>query len=123
MYPLILYACGIINALFAVFHVFLGLAIQRLPALAPGVRALLHAFNVGGLLQITFLAVVFLACQADLRSRLGRLTILLGALYYLTRALGEFVFFPTVNPAIVALCVITGSIHLLALRAPRAAAC
>lgn len=118
MHPVILYACGIINALFAAFHVLLGAGIQRLPSLAPAHRALMHALNVSGLLLIAYLAVAFLACQADLRSRLGRATILLGALLYLTRALGEFVFFPAVNPIIVVLCAVTGALHLLALRAP-----
>lgn len=120
MYPIVLYTCGVVNALFAAFHIFLGSAIHRLPSLAPGYRALMQALNVGGVLLIAFLAVAFLACQADLRSRLGRATILLGALLYLTRALGEVVFFPAVNPLIVALCVITGALHLAALRSPRA---
>lgn len=76
----------------------------------------MHALNVGGVLMMAFLAVAFLACRADLRSQLGRATILLGALVYLTRALGEFVFFPQANWVILALCVITGALHLAALR-------
>lgn len=122
MHQITLYACGVINALFAAFHLVLGVGIQRLPSLAPGYRALMHALNLGGLLMIAFLAVAFLACQADLRSRLGRATILLGALVYLTRALGEFVFFPQTHWAILAICVITGALHLAALRAAPATA-
>jgi hypothetical protein len=112
----ILYACGIINALFVVFHVWLGMAIGGWPQLAPGYRALLQTFNLCGLLMIAFLAVAFLACQADLTGRLGRATILLGALLYLIRALSEFVFFPAVHPAIVATCLVAGFLHLAALR-------
>ena len=113
--------CGIINALFAAFHVLLGWNILHLTALTPGQRALLQAFNLGGLLMFIFLAVAFLACQTDLRTRLGRATILLGALTYLVRALDEFVLFPHVGWTIVILCTITGLLHLAALRAVRAA--
>ncbi len=120
MYSVVLYTCGVVNALFTAFHLFLGAAIARLPSLAPSYRALMQALNVSGFLLIAFLAVAFLACQADLRSRLGRATILLGALLYLTRALGEIVIFPAVNPVIVTLCVVAGALHLAALRAPRA---
>jgi hypothetical protein len=51
----ILYACGVINALFAVFHVLLGWNLSHLSSLTPGVRARLQALNVGGLLMIVFL--------------------------------------------------------------------
>jgi hypothetical protein len=121
MHQIILYACGVINALFVAFHLLLGWNIQRLPSLAPGYRALLHAFNVGGVLMVAFLAAAFLACQADLRSHLGRLTILLGALVYLMRALSEVVFFPHAHWAILVLCVLTAALHLAALRAAPAA--
>ncbi len=113
----ILYACGAINAAFVAFHVLLGLSFQRITALTAGQRALLHAFNTGGAVMIAFLAVAFFACQADLRTRLGRATILLGALTYLIRALDEFVFFPQVHWMIVILCTLTGLLHLTALRA------
>ena len=115
----ILYACGVINAAFLAFHVLLGLSIQRLTALTAGQRALLQAFNTGGAVMIAFLAVAFLACQADLRTRLGRATILLGAATYLVRALDEFIFFPRVGWAIVTLCTLAGLLHLAALAAAR----
>jgi hypothetical protein len=115
----ILSSCGIINALFVAFHVWLGTAIPHWPKLDPAYRALLQTFNLCGLLMIAFLAVAFLACQTDLRSRLGRATILLGILLYLIRALSEFVFFPAVHPAIVAVCVAAGLLHLAALWAVR----
>jgi hypothetical protein len=106
--------------LFAGFHLLLGWSIQRLPSLAPSYRALMHALNLGDVLTIAVLAVAFLACQADLRSRLGRATILLGAFVYLTQALGESVFFPQANRVVLAICVITGALHLAALRAAAA---
>ena len=112
----VLYACGVINALFALFHLVLARSIQHLALLSPGHRALLHALNFGGVLALVFLAAAFLACQPDLRSRLGRLTILLGAVVYLTRALEEFVLFPRIGWVVVVLCALAGLLHLAALR-------
>lgn len=107
--------CGAFNAVFVAFHILLATWIQRMP-LAPGVRALMHAFNVGGLLMIAFVAYAFLFCRRDLGTRIGRGAILLGALIYLTRAAGELAFFPRPSPAIVAACLIVGLLHLAALR-------
>jgi hypothetical protein len=120
----ILYACGVTNALFVVFHLLLGWSLntRHTPSLAPTFRALLQAFNVSGTLMFMFLAVAFLACHSDLRSRLGRATILLGALVYLTRAFGEFIFFPSGSWIVVILCTIAGLLHLAALRPAQPAA-
>jgi hypothetical protein len=112
----ILWCCGAVNALFALFHLLLFLMIARLPGLEPGVRALLMAFNVGGTLMILFLALAFLACPRELSTRLGRLSVLLGMLVYLTRAVGEVVFFPHPSRAILVVCVVTGLLHLVAFR-------
>jgi len=122
MNTLVLYACGVINALFALFHLGLARSIQHLTLLSPGHRALLHALNFGGFLFLIFLAVAFLACQPDLRTRLGRATILLGAAIYLTRAFEEFVLFPRIGWVVVVLCTIAGLLHLAALRAAPARA-
>jgi hypothetical protein len=109
-------ACGVVNAVFTAFHLLLARQIHRAIVL-PGERALLQALNVGGVLLIAFLAFAFLACPADLRTRLGKATILLGALLYLTRAIDEVVLFPHVNAVIVGGCALVGALHLLALRA------
>ena len=112
--------CGALNSAFVAFHLLLVAMIQHLPVV-PEVRALLHAFNIGGLLMIGFLAFAFLGCRADLRSRLGRGAIMLGALVYLTRAAGELALFPAPKPVIVVACLLLGGLHLLALRTPKAA--
>jgi hypothetical protein len=113
--------CGVIDAVFAAFHLYLGWTIEHLPSVTPGLRAFMHALNLGGFIYLVFLAVAFLACQADLRSRLGRATILLGALVYLTRALEEFVLFPRVGWMVFGLCAIAGFLHVSAWRQARAA--
>ena len=83
----LLLLCGGLNAAFIAFHLLLATWIQRMP-LDPGARALMQAFNVGGLLLIGFLAFAFFFCRTDLASRLGRATIVLGALVYLMRTAG-----------------------------------
>jgi hypothetical protein len=108
--------CGVFNALFAVFHLLLFLVIQRMPGIDPGLRALLHAFNFGGTLMIIFLATVFFLCSQEFSTRLGRLTILLGAFLYLSRGLVEVILFPKIQPAILGLCLLVGALHLLAFR-------
>jgi len=65
--------------------------------------------------------VAFLGFQTDLHTRLGRATILLGAVVYLTRALDEFVLFPRVTWVIFGLCVTAGLLHATAWRAARTA--
>jgi hypothetical protein len=117
----LLYACGVLNAAFAAFHVYLGVVIHRLPSLAPGYRALMQALNIGGILLIGFLAFAYLACRSELDGRLGRAASVLGATLYLTRAIEEYVLFPAKNPVIIAICMVAGALHLEALRTNRAA--
>ncbi len=119
MHKTVMLLCGLLNAVFLAFHLLLATWIQRMPLTATA-RALMHAFNVGGLLMIAFLAFAFLFCRADLGTRLGRGAVLLGALVYLTRTAGELVFFPVPNPTIVVTCTAVGLLHLLALRTPGA---
>ena len=107
--------CGVLNAAFFAFHLLLATWIQRMP-LVPDARALMHAFNVGGLLMIGFLAYAFLFCRRELGTRIGRGAILLGALVYLTRAAGELALFSRPSPVVVVTCVVAGALHLAALR-------
>jgi len=107
--------CGVLNAAFLAFHLLLAAWIQRMP-LVPDARALMHAFNICGLLMIGFLAYAFLFCRGELGTRIGRGAILLGALVYLTRAADELALFIRPSPVIVAICVVAGALHLAALR-------
>jgi hypothetical protein len=109
--------CGLFNALFAAFHLILAVGIQRTPGVDSGTRALLQALNVGSALMVLFLAAIFFICTEELTTRLGRLTILLGVLSYLTRALVEVMFSPQIRVFILAICLVVGLLHFLALRA------
>lgn len=114
--------CGGLNAAFVVFHLLLFPMIQHL-LVPPEVRALMQAFNVGGLLMIGFLVFAFLLCRNELGTRLGRGAIVLGALVYLTRSAGEFAFFPAPNPVIAVACLLVGVLHLAVLRGTLKRAC
>ncbi|MGC4119382.1 MAG: hypothetical protein QM765_33410 [Myxococcales bacterium] len=107
-------SCGVVNALFVAFHLFLFFGIQTMPGIAPDVRALLHAFNVAGTLTLLFVTVAFLACPDDLGTRLGRLAVGLGALVYLTRGLAEVTLFPSANLLIAVACAAVGALHVVA---------
>ncbi len=53
-------AGGILNLLFGLFHIQLGMAIHRLPQLDPEYRALMEMLNVGGTLIMFLFAWVAL---------------------------------------------------------------
>jgi nicotinamide riboside transporter PnuC len=112
---------GIVNALFGLFHIFLGWQIQTAPGLQPNARSLLLALNVGGTLMIFFLAYASLLRQSDMLSTgLGRATQILAILLFWTRAAEELVLF-SFTPVIFVSCLATGGIYvavlLLGLRA------
>lgn len=111
---------GALNALFFLFHLWLGWNFHH-GKLPPDLRALLEMMNGGGALAILFLAVASLAFPADvLSTRLGRAVLVLGATLYLLRGLAETCVTPVFHPAIFASCLATGVIYLAALvLAPR----
>lgn len=116
MNKVLLTVCGVINALFFAFHIFLGRMIDRMPFPAPDYRALMQALNVGGVLLIGYIAFAYLACRRDLATRLGRATAVLAAVLYLSRAVEEYVLFSHARPVIVAVCIVAGVLHLATLR-------
>lgn len=117
---LLLQVGGALNALFFLFHLWLGWNIHHWK-LPPDLRALLEMMNGGGALALLFLAVGALAFPADvLSTRLGRAVLTLGAALYLLRALAETCVTPVFHPLIFGACLIAGLVHLAALLlAPR----
>lgn len=106
---------GIANALFFLFHLFLGWQLHHLQ-IAPPLRSLMEMLNGGGALFILFLAYVSLARTDEvLSSRLGTAVLVLGASLYLLRGLAEFVVAPQPTPAIYLTCAATGGMYLAAL--------
>jgi len=103
---------GILNTLFLLLHVVLGYQIHHLTQLAPPLRGLMQALNVGGVLFIFFFAFVSFFCQSELQqTRLGRTVLLLITVLYLSRAVEEFILF-TPSLLIFASCTVTGLLYL-----------
>jgi hypothetical protein len=103
------WAGGVLNVVFCVFHIWLGIMISRWPG-PKDVRGLMEALNVGGTLFIGFFAYAFLVRGKDLiATGLGRATLVLAILLYWSRAAEEFFLF-TFNPAIFVSCIVSGAI-------------
>lgn len=111
----LLIAGGVLNAVFVLFHVWLGWRIHHM-GLPPATRSLMEMLNGGGTLFILFLAVTGLCCAREMcTTRLGQLVLATGGALYLLRAAAEFVVAPRVTPLIVAVCVLAGGLLLAAL--------
>jgi len=110
---------GAVNALFVLFHIWLGWSLHHGAGLAPGARGLAEMLNLGGALALVFLAYASLACRAEVGStKLGTAVLGLALAIYATRAAGEFVFSPTPRPAIAGVCAVVAALYLTALLAP-----
>jgi len=119
MHRRLLLTGGILNALLALFHVYLGYQIQLMPGVSEGVRALMQMLNVGGIITVALLAAGSLACPDDmLGSRLGRLFSAAAVLYYASRAVEEVILSPRFSPAIFVVCLFVAAIYLVMLVAP-----
>jgi hypothetical protein len=114
---------GVLNALFVLFHVWLGWRILQWPQLAEGVRTLLSLLNGGGALSLGFVAAASLALPTEvLASRLGHALLWFTSALHLGRALAEAAVSPRLNPAIFTACAVTGALYAgAALLARRAA--
>jgi hypothetical protein len=113
-------AGGVLNSLFALFHVFLSWQIHHISGVAPDIKALLEMFALGGTLMIFFFAFASLLCPTDLlTTRLGRLVIGLIAAVYLSRAAEETLLAVQFSPVIFWSCLLVGVIYVVALVAPR----
>jgi len=108
----LLIAGGIFNVLFSGLHIKMGWQIPSVPGLPEGIEPLLQMLNLAVALTVIFSAVVSFACGADLQaSRLGRLTLGFIAVFYLTRAAGEFLFSPSPNFLIFAICLLVAALY------------
>jgi len=104
----------LVNALFVVFHVWLGYHIHTSPGIAAGDRPLMEILNAGGVLFILFFAVSSL-CYAEevLGTRLGRLVLFFVFLLYGSRAIEEIVIAPQFSPAIFIACALLAGLYLV----------
>ena len=115
MFKRLMIAGGILNALFFLFHVFVGYRIQHFSQLAANYRALLESFNVAGALFILFIAYAsFLHHRDLLASKLGHAVLAFASLLYLSRAAEEFILFEF-DAAVFTSCLLVGAVYLGAL--------
>jgi hypothetical protein len=104
---------GVVNALFVIFHVWLGYHIHASPGIAAGDRPLMEMLNAGGVLLILFFAISSLCyAQEMLGTKLGKLVLLFVFLLYGSRAVEEIVIAPQFSPAIFIVCALLAGLYL-----------
>jgi len=99
---------GVVNALFVVFHLLMGIALHKPSGLPADTHALLQMLNVGGSLFILFFTLAFLAYPVEVvNTRVGRLSLLFCVFLYGTRAVEEIFWAPVFSPVIFSVCMVT----------------
>lgn len=109
---------GIFNTIFGVFHIWMARRIHLSSSFSPGARSLMQAFNVFGIIVVFYFAYISFFQQRDLQTTmLGKTTLVLVALVYLSRALEEFILFEFSFILFIP-CVLVGGIYILLLLLP-----
>lgn len=104
---------GTLNAIFVLFHIWLGYMIHVNPAISQADRPLMEMLNVGGLLMILFITVASLSFKREMLSTsLGKLVSLLNIALYWSRAVEEIIISPVTSPIILISCFILGLIYV-----------
>jgi hypothetical protein len=107
---------GVFNALFTIFHIWLGWQIQLIPDLSPDYKALMQMLNIGVILAIAFATFASLFCTHDLMTTgLGKTSMILIALFYATRAVEEIVLATEFSPVIFGICLAVAVVYILAI--------
>jgi len=105
---------GVLNAVFVVFHIWLGWVLHTSPAIAAHDRPLMEMLNAGGVLFILLFAWVSLGyTEETLSTRVGRLVLFFVFLLYGSRAIEEIVISPAFSPLIFAACLLVALLHLV----------
>lgn len=110
---------GVLNALLALFHVWLGAELHSASGVPEDFRVLAEMLNVAGFLSIAFLAVASLGFGGELvGTRIGRLVAGFAVAFYLARAAEEALIAPVFSIAIFTICVLVAGIYGWLLVAP-----
>jgi hypothetical protein len=118
MRKILLIIGGIFNTIFGVFHIWMARGIHLSNSFSPGARSLIEAFNVFGIIVVFYFAYISFFQQRDLLStKLGKSTMVLVALVYLSRAIEEFFLFEF-SFIIFIPCVLAGGIYIVLLLLP-----
>ena len=107
---------GIFNTIFGVFHIWLAWRIHLSDTFSPKAGSL--ALNVFASIVVFYFAYISFFQQRDLQTtKLGRTTLALVALVYLSRALEEFILFEF-SFIIFISCVLVGGLYTVLLLLP-----
>lgn len=110
-----LFIGGILNAVFTLFHIWLGWKIQSFAGLPDGYRPLMTMLNFGGILLIGFITFASFFCIEELIStRLGKAVIILTFFVYFSRAIEEVLIAPQFSVLIFISCLIVAAVYALA---------
>ena len=89
----LIFVGGVINLVFALFHVYLIFQIDKLTGITQQLKILMHMFNVGGILMVSLFVYASLFCTRDVaEQRLGKVISVFVFLVYFTRAAEEILF-------------------------------
>jgi len=111
---LLLRVGGVVNALFVIFHVWLGYRIHTSLGVAVGDRPLMEMLNVGVVLIILLFAITSLCYVEEmLGTKLGRSVLLFVFLLYGSRAVEEIIISPRFSPAIFIVCALLAALYLV----------
>ena len=112
----LLFAGGLFNGFFTLFHLFLGWQIQGLTNLPPAQQAMMQELNIGSLLMLAFFTVASLFCANDLlTTRLGKTTLVFTVIFYAARAGAEIVLAPRFSGLIFGACLLAALLSLLSI--------
>ncbi|HVU35058.1 MAG TPA: hypothetical protein VHE61_16615 [Opitutaceae bacterium] len=108
------------NALFFLFHLWLGWQLHQLTKLDPAIRSLLEMLNGGGAVCLLFLVFASWAVARELETaarptHLGRIVVLCALVLYAVRAAAEIMIAPRFNPVVFATCIATALLYAGAL--------
>ena len=107
---------GALNAIFTLFHVYLGYRIHQFQDIAPGYRGLMEMLNAGGVIVIGLFAYVSLsAAQELLETKVGRAVLWGSFLTYAWRAVEEFTIASRVSPVILVACLLVAAVYMTAI--------
>ena len=110
---ILLIVTGLIDAAFVAFHIMLGLQMTHWAGVAPPVRGLLEAYNLGSAMTLAFLGYALLVRGREtLGTGLGAGVLALGTFAFASRALAEFVWLNG-NLTIAAACIALALMHLV----------
>lgn len=107
---------GGFNVFFSLFHLAMAYGILNSKTLSGIDLATMFALNFGAIIVLCFLAYTQLLLTKDIfSSRLGKLILIMGCIYYTSRAVIEIILYDF-NPGIFGICILIAVGYLINIR-------